>query len=176
MKKLTIAALATMIMTVLATNSAEAQRPRSGHQDGRGGQGQMMQRGGTAAGGLAIGMDDPSIAAQLEKTALDSGAAAGTAITYRVDVEGERAAASSRQAANDAVASSREAANDDAERARKAGPVAVIMTLVTASAGIWAGWWLSPGLPGQPETWILAGAGVGLMVAWLGLRWAQARS
>ena len=46
MKKLTIAAMATIVATVLAANTAEAQRQRSGRSGARGGQAQMMQRGG----------------------------------------------------------------------------------------------------------------------------------
>ena len=119
-------------------------------------------------GGLAIGMDDPSIAAQLEKTALTGGGATGQAITYRVDLDVEDSPAAGEQ-----VEVEHEAL---AEGPRQAGPMTVLFALATAAAGSWSGWWFAPRLPGQPETWILAGAGMGLIVAWLGLRWTQTRS
>jgi len=121
---------------------------------------------GAASGGLAIGMDDPSIADRLERTALDGRKGAGQALTYRVNVDAEEGSEPDERVTHETVA----------EGPRQAGPVAVLLALATAAAGSWAGWWFSPRLPGQPETWILAGAGVGLIVAWLGLRWTQTRS
>jgi hypothetical protein len=117
-------------------------------------------------GGLAIGMDDPSIADRLEKTALTGGGATGQALTYRVDLDVEDSPAVEEQVEHEAMA----------EGPRQAGPMAVLFALAAAAAGSWGGWWLAPRLPGQPETWILAGAGMGLIVAWLGLRWTQTRS
>ena len=133
------------------------------------GAGRLRAAAGVGArGGLAIGMDDPSIAAQLEKTALTGGGATGQAMTYRVDLDVEDSPAVDEPA---------EVEHEGlAEAPRQAGPMTVLFALATAAAGSWGGWWLAPRLPGQPETWILVGAGVGLIVAWLGLRWTQTRS
>lgn len=114
---------------------------------------------------LGIGMDDPSIAARLGRTALDSGGSGAPVLTYRVDTPSAPKPATPKAA--------RAHAADTA--AHRPGWGAVLSVLVTAAAGTVAGWWLAPRLPGQPDTWLLTGAGVGLIAAWLGLRWAQGR-
>jgi len=112
-------------------------------------------------------MDDPSIAARLGRTALDEHAfGAPPVLTYRVD------AASEPKRTPRAPSARRPA--PEAERGPGMG--AALGVLVVTAAGAVAGWWISPRLIGEPDTWVLAGSGVGLIASWLGLRWAHRKS
>jgi len=123
---------------------------------------------------MPIGMDDPSIAPRLEHTALDRAGASGPALTYRVE------SADIEDGPHAPVGEPGPAAFDDEPEtasARRDGPGAVLGTFVATLAGAAAGWWLSPRLAdmGEPKTWMLVGTTLGLLVAWLGLRWTRER-
>jgi len=113
-------------------------------------------------------MDDPSIAARLGRTALDEQASGAPApvLTYRLDA---------------APGPKREPRTPSAPLSgphtdRRPGLGAALGVLTVTAAGAVAGWWVSPRLIGEPDTWVLAGSGVGLIASWLGLRWAHSKS
>lgn len=120
---------------------------------------------------MPIGMDDPSIAPQLDKTALDHAGASGPALVYRVEAG---------EVDGGVQASTRATLDGESDRtpARRDGPGAVLGTFVAALAGAAAGWWYGPRVMvmGEPRSWVLAGTALGLLVAWLGLRWTREKS
>jgi len=124
---------------------------------------------------MSIGMDDPSIAPQLQQTALDGTGASGPALTYRI--ESGEVDADEQVPAVETDPTTFEA-DPEALHARRDGPGAILGAFVTAVAGAMAGWWLAPRLTemGEPRSWVLVGTMLGLLVAWLGLRWTRESS
>jgi hypothetical protein len=136
-----------------------------------------------AAGRLAIGMDDPTLASRLSRTTLDREAAPGSpAITYRVAAgaaermepsavspqvgipEGHRPVPASWTAAEQPIRS---------HDSPGASPGGLVMGVVVggAAGGVLAHW---AGV--QPHHGMLAGIAVGLFLAAMGPRWKSRRS
>ena len=124
---------------------------------------------------MPIGMDDPSLAPRLEHTALDGAGASGAALTYRVEASEVNEGTSVPEAETGTASFDVE---PEIEPAHQEMPGAILGTFVVAIAGAAAGWWLSPRLTemGEPQTWVLVGTMLGLLVAWLGLRWTRESS
>jgi hypothetical protein len=123
---------------------------------------------------MPIGMDDPSIAPQLGKTALDQAGASGPALVYRVEageVDGGLQGSGSESAPTTLDGESESAP------AGREGIGAILGAFVAALAGAAAGWWYGPRvmLLGEPRSWVLGGAVLGLLVVWLGMRWTRER-
>lgn len=152
-------------------------RPSDGGSAGPGLAGPVVAPGGYPAEApprMPIGMDDPSIAPQLEHTALTGAGASGPALTYRIEPD---EVASEEIATAEAIEPTTSGAGPVAPRARRDEPGAILSTFLITVAGAAAGWWLSPRLAemGEPRTWVLVGTTLGLLVAWLGLRWTRER-
>jgi len=124
---------------------------------------------------MPIGMDDPSIAPQIEHSALTQAGASGPALTYRIESDAVDSRERTPAAEIDPATSDMD---PDALRAPRDKPGAILGTFLIAVAGAAAGWWFSPRLAdmGEPRTWVLVGTTLGLLLAWVGLRWTRERS
>jgi hypothetical protein len=119
---------------------------------------------GAAAARMNIGMDDPALAAQLEKTALDGGAGAGKAVlTYRVDAT---------QATADApVEGKTSAKRKKTPEARRRGARPLFKILFGLSTGAASGWAAFTYVPMTLEHSAIVAAAMAVVVSWVGLRW-----
>lgn len=104
---------------------------------------------------MTIGMDDPTLAGQLQQTALDGRAADPAAMTYRIQADPDPGSGEKARGA---------------PRRRRVHPV-----LLTA-LGATAGWGLAQWMQIIPWGATLAGAGLGLLVSQLGRKWSRAES
>jgi hypothetical protein len=139
--------------------------------------GPVVAPGGTlreAPARMPIGMDDPSIASQLAPAGLAGAGAAGRAMTYRIE-SAEVGDEGPQVPVGDHEPAAVEPAPPEGVRAPREGAGAILGTFLAAVGGAAAGWWVAPRLAeiGEPRTWILVGTTVGLLVAWLGLRWTR---
>jgi hypothetical protein len=153
---------------VVIDGGAPARGGSAARAAGRG-RGRRPEPGAPVAGRpvarLAIGMDDPSLAAQLERTALDGD---GSPMTYRLE--------SVAPAGRDRAPADRDG-GAPAPAVRQRGRVwRAAAVLVVGALGAAAGWLLAGRSGADPRIWA-AGAGVaGLFLAWTTLRWKRRKS
>lgn len=130
--------------------------------------------------GLAIGMDDPTLAEKLRSAGRDRGGGSHGAITYRVDVADEakapkrEGAVSKRSRARGSEPKRPPMKSDDATTRRGGFFRSLLGTLLLVNLGMVAGWTLSSRLNMEFAPVVLAGSVLGLLLAWWGVRWKTA--
>ena len=124
---------------------------------------------GASAGRMTIGMDDPTLAAQLEQTALDRApGAGGPVLTYRVDATPATAdAPADEEAAAEPVADK----GKKTREARRRGARPLFKILFGLSTGAATGWAALTYVPMTLEHSGILAAAVAVVVSWVGLRW-----
>jgi hypothetical protein len=119
---------------------------------------------------MAIGMDDPALAAQLEQTALDGATGGGTPVlTYRVDATPatDLAPAAKDERAAEPVAEK----GKKRLKARRSGARPFFKILFGLSTGAATGWAAFTYVPMTLEHSAIVAAALAVVVSWVGLRW-----
>ena len=112
---------------------------------------------------MRIGMDDPSLAPHLERTALDG--QGGSALTYLVEVE---------SSPETAIIEEGESAVATEAVPKRAGVRPFFKVLLGISAGLAAGWALVFEYPVMDFMHsVLVAVGLAVVVSWMGLRWKR---